>query len=186
MWSFRRWSFYFGFSLPHLWPEANGFSRKPSLPGKAPSTWGRSYATGCVVFVCKLGMGTLRIQKEGRCVSDCTCLSGGFNPDIANAATKTLFRMLAGWVIRYLSQQADFEVSSCPVPDTRSTSEVSPSMVQRSVSVSVLSLVLGVDSLSILFNHRSFQEPMPCFFFSPWDSGGFLERFGSLDSERTW
>ena len=36
---------------------------------------------------------------------------------------------------------------------------------------------LTVDSLSILFNHRSLQK-LDLF---PWASGGFLERFGSLE-----
>ena len=40
-----------------------------------------------------------------------------------------------------------------------------------------LGSILGVDSLSILFNPRSFPRT-GCF---PWVSGGFLERFGSLE-----
>ena len=39
------------------------------------------------------------------------------------------------------------------------------------------STVLGVDSMSILFNHRSFQkpDPFPCIF------DGFLRRFGPVE-----
>ena len=43
-----------------------------------------------------------------------------------------------------------------------------------------LHIFLGVDSLSILFNHRSFQKQDP---FFCWVSGGGLERFGCLGSE---
>ena len=38
--------------------------------------------------------------------------------------------------------------------------------------------IIWVDSFSILFNHRSFQKPDP---FSTRVSGGFVERFGSLE-----
>ena len=44
-------------------------------------------------------------------------------------------------------------------------------------------LFLGVDSLPILSNHRSFRPPDP---FSRGVSGGLLERSGSLGSEWTW
>ena len=37
---------------------------------------------------------------------------------------------------------------------------------------------LGVDSISVLFNHRSFRRPDP---FYPGFLGGFPERFGSLE-----
>ena len=40
-------------------------------------------------------------------------------------------------------------------------------------------IFVGVDCLSILFNHRSFQKPDPF-------SLGFIEKSGSLDSEWNW
>ena len=51
-------------------------------------------------------------------------------------------------------------------------------MACQSSNTSLASRILGVDSFSILFNHRSFQKPDRCF---PKTLGIFLQKEGCLE-----